>query len=190
MSKSKTTYPFLVAAAAAAIGYLVYRRVGNTKPSSKPSNNMPTSNNSSYPNSNYTTRGYRNNNPLNIRKNDTVWVGEIRPSSDSAFAQFVSMEYGYRAAFRLLRTYSKDYGCNTIRKIINRWAPSNENNTSGYVTAVSTATGISPDTVVSYTNAAQMQAIVNAMSRVENGYGVPVPVADLISGWNLYIQSI
>ena len=49
-------------------------------------------------------RGLRNNNPLNIRKGAQRWQGQT--GNDGAFCIFESMEYGYRAAFRLLHTYN------------------------------------------------------------------------------------
>ena len=79
-------------------------------------------------------RGLRNNNPLNIRQ------------TDPEFCQFQTLEYGWRAAFRLLtHSYFEKYGLDTIRKIISRWAPPGENNTSAYITSVSRITGIPPD---------------------------------------------
>ena len=51
-------------------------------------------------------RGLRNNNPLNIVKSENInWQGEVKPSTDPNFAQFETLEYGLRAAFKLLRTY-------------------------------------------------------------------------------------
>ena len=86
-------------------------------------------------------RGYRKNNPLNIRNSNEKWAGEIRPSQDPAFKQFKSMGYGFRAALKLIRNYIGK-GHNTIEKIISRWAPANENNTDSYIAHVSQRTGI------------------------------------------------
>ena len=48
-------------------------------------------------------RGMRNNNPLNIIKSEKInWQGEVKPSTDPNFAQFETLEYGLRAAFKLL----------------------------------------------------------------------------------------
>jgi hypothetical protein len=56
------------------------------------------------------------------------------------------MAYGWRAAFVLLtRTYYHTYRLYTIRAIITRWAPPNENNTAAYIRNVSRLTGIAPD---------------------------------------------
>ena len=48
------------------------------------------------------TRGLRNNNPLNIRRNNTKWQGLSATQTDKSFFQFKTMAYGYRAAFKTL----------------------------------------------------------------------------------------
>ena len=91
-------------------------------------------------------RGMRNNNPLNIIKSEKInWQGEVKPSTDPNFAQFETLEYGLRAAFKLLRTYYTKHGCKTITQIISRWAPETENQVVAYIKAVSQRTGIAPD---------------------------------------------
>ena len=91
-------------------------------------------------------RGIRNNNPLNIRRSKDQWQGLKKEQTDSAFCQFENLAYGWRAAFRLLtRTYYHTYRLFTIRAIVSRWAPPNENNTRAYVENVSRLTGIDPD---------------------------------------------
>ena len=66
--------------------------------------------------------------------------------TDASFVQFETMAYGWRAAFVLLtRTYYHTYRLFTIRAIISRWAPPNENNTKRYIENVSRLTGIGPD---------------------------------------------
>ncbi len=112
----------------------------------------------------------RNNNPLNIIKSDIKWQGEIRPSTDSRFAQFESMEYGLRAALRLLRTYYTNHGLRTIRQIISRWAPAFENYTEAYIQSVARQTGILPDTQLPPMKEETRQvwcSIVLAMAAVE-----------------------
>ena len=91
-------------------------------------------------------RGIRNNNPLNIRRTKDQWQGLKKEQTDSAFCQFENLAYGWRAAFKLLtRTYYHTYRLYTIRAIVGRWAPPNENNTKAYVENVSRLTGIDPD---------------------------------------------
>lgn len=135
-----------------------------------------------------TPRGLRNNNPLNIEKTKggNPWQGEIVPSADSRFAQFKSMAYGYRAAFKLLNNYQRNYGIDTIRKMISRWAPSNENYTHNYVKAVSERSGVPADVRVTTTNRDVMVPIVSAMSFVENG--IEARMSDVEAGWELFIK--
>lgn len=127
------------------------------------------------------TRGYRNNNPGNIRINGDKFQGEVIPSQDKSFKQFESMAYGYRAIFKILRNYQRNYKLDTIRKMISRWAPESENNTLAYVMTVSSRSGISPDEPVSADNREMMIRIVAAMSFVENG--VEADMSDVIAGW-------
>lgn len=127
-------------------------------------------------------RGLRNNNPGNIRKNSDVFQGE-KTSSDKEFKQFKSMAYGYRAIFKILSNYYRNYKLDTIRKIIGRWAPKNENNTNAYIKAVSDYAGISADDPINVNDREQMTRIVAGMSKVENGREADMP--DVIAGWNL-----
>lgn len=128
-------------------------------------------------------RGLRNNNPGNIRINGDLFQGEIRPSKDRSFKQFEMMAYGYRAVFRILSNYRKNYGLDTIRKMIGRWAPENENDTDAYVKAVSDYAGIPADDPININDREQMIRIVAGMSKVENGR--EAEMSDVIAGWNL-----
>lgn len=127
-------------------------------------------------------RGLRNNNPGNIRRNSDVFQGEVNPSRDKEFKQFKNMAYGYRAVFKILFNYHNKYRLNTIRKMISRWAPENENNTGAYVSLVSSYSGIGPDDPISF-DREQMIRIVAGMSKVENGR--EAVMSDVIAGWNL-----
>lgn len=131
------------------------------------------------------SRGLRNNNPGNIRLGSFRYRGEKAESSDTAFRQFESIEWGYRAMFVLLHTYAVKHGCHTLRKIINRYAPPIENHTDNYIRRVAYATHLSPDERISTTDAATMVAIVAAMSEVENG--VNADMSEVWRGWELFI---
>ena len=94
-------------------------------------------------------RGMRNNNPLNIIKSENInWQGEVKPSSDPNFAQFETLEYGLRAALKLLRTYYQKHHCTTIRKIVERWDPEGPAVIAAYVRTVCRHTGLSPDALL------------------------------------------
>ena len=132
------------------------------------------------------TRGLRNNNPGNIRKSSTVYLGET-VSADTSFKTFESVEYGYRAMFVLLHTYQKRYGLKTLRQMISRWAPPEDNNdTEAYISAVSDDSGVPADSTITTTYKDVMVPIVAAMSRVENGVSANMP--DVLEGWNLFIK--
>lgn len=113
-------------------------------------------------------RGIRNNNPLNIRIGN-VWLGEVQNPTDPHFEQFVSMEYGLRAAFVLLRRYIRHYHRTTIPDILAAWAPSSENNTLQYVDTVCQLSHLSPLEGLRYEDKPSMCALVQAMCQVECG---------------------
>ena len=113
-----------------------------------------------------TPRGYRNNNPLNIRRTETHWQGQV-DGDDKEFCSFASPVYGWRAALIILmRTYRKR-GWKTIREIIAHWAPDNENDTAAYTRNMVRLTGIPPDRVLKM---ADYKPLAKAMARFENGF--------------------
>lgn len=132
------------------------------------------------------SRGLRNNNPGNIRRSRVRYEGEVAPSRDPEFKEFSSMAYGYRAMFVLLDTYRSRYGLTTIRQMLNRYAPPEENFTEGYVRFVADYSGIMPDEVVDTRAEMDMIPIVSAMSKIENGKA-PI-LKDVESGWALFIS--
>ena len=85
------------------------------------------------------SRGWRNNNPLNIRRGEQ-WQGLTDTQPDPEFCRFSSMEMGYRAGAKILLTYYRVFTQKgekfTIRNIISRWAPPNENRTEEYIRKV------------------------------------------------------
>lgn len=116
-----------------------------------------------------TPRGIRNSNPGNIRLSKTVWQGEAPDQTDPAFVVFTSPAYGIRALAKTLESYQVEDGCNTIRQIIDRWAPPNENNTAAYVASVARACGVMPDAPVLVRTPLVMTELVKAIIHQENG---------------------
>lgn len=138
--------------------------------------------------SNRVSRGLRNCNPGNIRQSKTHYKGEKSHSTDSAFKQFETLEWGYRAIFMLLHTYRvRGYG-DTIAKMISRYAPPFENNTEAYISRVCQQTGIDRDQRLNTLNSVQMIPIVSAISAVENGVKADEEV--VARGWELFITSL
>ena len=131
------------------------------------------------------TSGLRNNNLGNIRLGNTVWLGEIRPGQDNEFCHFRSMAYGYRALLKLLRSYSRLYGCDTIRSIITRWAPPVENHTEAYISHVCREMGNAYDEmyVIDRDSKEVMCKLAAAISLMENG--VTPKMEEIEKGWEL-----
>lgn len=168
--KPKLTYSiFGTVAIAAGLYLLLSKKTNTTMPNTN--TNLP--------------RGYRNNNPLNIRYSAANnWQGKILPNTDGTFEQFSTMAYGYRAALRLIQNKIRD-GKDTVAELISVWAPANENNTAGYINRVCATTGFVPGTILSENNREQLARLVYAMAIVENG-STPLPsYDDIYAGWNL-----
>lgn len=117
-------------------------------------------------------RGIRNCNPLNLvynKKNN--WHGQLPLNKiiEPRFCRFSNMMWGFRAAACLLRKYIRVYTCNSIRLIIAKWAPSNENNTDAYIKNVADIVGINCDTEIKFDDTIVMLRLISAMCVVENG---------------------
>ncbi len=97
------------------------------------------------------------------------------------------MAWGVRAIYHLLNNYRLFHGCDTIEKMIARWAPPNENDTEAYIREVAKRSGVSRTSRLTTTNRDVMEPIVKAMIAVENA-GATVQVPDLNLGWQLFMQ--
>lgn len=133
------------------------------------------------------SRGIRNNNPLNIRKGCS-WMGERGQQDDSQFEQFVSMEMGLRAGIRLVcnhidgRTSSK-IKCSNLDRLIRAWAPPTENNAEAYIATVEKLTGINRFQRIYSNNRDMICRIVRAMAQVECGSSISAAIVR--SAWDL-----
>ena len=112
--------------------------------------------------------GVRGNNPLNIEYNAcNDWDGQLSNHGER-FARFKNPAYGFRAAAKVLRSYSRQGFC-TLSDMINRFAPSHENDTDLYTANVSQWSGIAQNQVVDVNNDAELASVIHAMSRMEVG---------------------
>ena len=120
------------------------------------------------------TRGIRNKNPFNIRISDNSWLGKVKYSrnSDKAFEQFRHIDYGLRAGIQLLRGYIYR-GYDTPRKIINRFAPSSENNVDEYLHWIYTFVALSPDEPIRF-NTMEFYKLCSAICMYESRYDFSV----------------
>ena len=120
----------------------------------------------------YQTRGMRNNNPLNVRKTKSKWLGSEESPIEHDFVTFKNPVWGFRAAFRILSTYYWKHHLCSLEAIISRWAPSNENDTNAYIEAVEQYSGISRRRLLpapNWKNKETWVTLALAMCRVENG---------------------
>lgn len=117
------------------------------------------------------TRGVRNANPGNIDYNPTNnWQGQLKVDKtiEPRFCRFDTPENGIRALGKLLQTYQSKYGLTTVEAIINRWAPSTENNTKAYVRSVEKSIGSVPGATVTLKDARTLMLFIKAIIRHEN----------------------
>ena len=130
-------------------------------------------------------RGFRNNNPLNIRKG-SKWKGLSSVQGDKSFCVFTSMSFGIRAAIYLLLKYYKTYELHTLYDIISRWAPQCENDTWNYCKLVAKELRIPVKLIPTYDldllhDYNMLYHLLMAMIYVENG-------KYLLVSWDLFIS--
>lgn len=122
-----------------------------------------------YLNDKTVARGLRNNNPFNLVRTNNKWQGKIpfSESFDKVFEQFVELKWGIRAYFKdVIGDINK--GANTLTKLLSEFAPSFENNTSGYISRVANEMGISANSVLK-TDKLTIIKLAKAMAKVELG---------------------
>jgi len=132
-------------------------------------------------------RGIRNNNPGNIKKNNTNWNGLVpeEDQTDEVFFIFSTPKFGIRALSKILITY-RSYGLTNIWSIINRYAPPSENDTEAYKDYLSAQTGYGKlknleNTLEDYL------PIVKAIIHMENGvqpYDEETIIEGMYLAWN------
>lgn len=138
------------------------------------------------------SRGWRNNNPLNIRRGDQ-WTGLRAEQTDREFCQFLTMAFGYRAAAKCLKSYYRYFRQRgipwAVGGIIRRWCP--DETAPAYVDRVLRLMGREPlDFLLADFNTKpgrlQLATMVAAMTCVECGCPPSaVPVGSLNTGFVL-----
>lgn len=115
-------------------------------------------------------RGIRNHNPGNIRWGSD-WLGLKKDGKlqDPSFCVFVSPAFGIRALAKVLLNYKRIHGLNTVRQIISRYAPPNENQTAAYIQSVAKQLGVFPDTIIDIEERGVLTVFIKAVIRMENG---------------------
>jgi hypothetical protein len=117
--------------------------------------------------------GTRNNNWMNIRYSSANnWKGQS--GREKGFCIFDTVEHGLRAGRKILTHYI-DNGFNTPEKMINRFAPPNENDTEAYITNICRWSGLLRDETITHTYG--LQQMIRAMCQMETGN---VPTNDML----------
>ena len=99
------------------------------------------------------------------------WQG-LNPNGrniDSAFCVFESPVFGIRALAKVLINYKKIHGLNTVRQIVSRYAPPNENQTKAYIQSVAKQLEVYPDTKIDIEERGVLTVFIKAVIRMENG---------------------
>ena len=79
----------------------------------------------------------------------------------------------FKRAYEVLPNYKVLYNCDTVRKIVSRFAPPNENPTDNYLETVAHGVGVKPDDKIDVSNPNTMFALVKAMTKFETGSWEP-----------------
>ncbi|WP_312139801.1 hypothetical protein [Atlantibacter hermannii] len=136
-----------------------------------------------------TTRGLRNNNPGNLN-----YVGQAGATKEGGpngrFAVFETMQQGIAALYKQLQLYFSR-GKDTIREIINTYAPSSENDTGAYISAIAKKLGKGADEIL---NSSDTETIFNLMRGIidhENGQsGKYISDTNILGGIQLGSQAM
>ena len=110
-------------------------------------------------------RGIRNKNPMNI-KYDSANEWEGQNGSDGTFSVFTQHKYGIRAGAKLLHNYMTVHGLRSVLAIVDRWAPSSENDVSAYASFIAKRLNVSVSDAIGID---KIRPMVKAMIEFECG---------------------
>lgn len=120
------------------------------------------------------TRGERDNDPGNLRRDTTPWLGLV-PLADcveKAFCTFDTAVHGIRALCRVLLSYQRLDACRTLAQVIERYAPRTENDTDAYLADVVARTGIGAGEIIDLEQRNQLATVARAIITHENGRSI------------------
>jgi hypothetical protein len=107
------------------------------------------------------TLGQRLNNPFNLRDYNQGFVGAT--GAEDGFLRFDDPLAGIRAADRVLNTYGRDRGINTLAALLDTFAPPSENPTQDYLAYVAERSGFGPNQEIDLTNPYVRERILTPM---------------------------
>ena len=140
------------------------------------------------------TLGVRLNNPGNLEWG-SPWEGlvpreqsryyKVGTGPQQRFCEFKDAASGIRAIARTLITYFDKRKANdgsridTVTEVVDRWAPSFENNTSAYANHVAKLMSVDPDQILDIKSYEVMRGLVVGIIAHENaGYAYPAEVVE------------
>lgn len=112
------------------------------------------------------SRAERNNNPGNIEFRGQA--GAVPEDGSGRFAKFSSTADGVAALVSQLRRYGAR-GRDTLTKIMEKYAPPEENNTKAYIASLSKKLGVGADQTLDLNNADTLAGLVKGISKYESG---------------------
>lgn len=114
-------------------------------------------------------RAMRNNNPCNLKRNNTDWkckVPQKEAVGEELYEQFYCWKYGVRAAIKQVQTLIKG-GQNTILKLVQSW-DSRVANDADYVAFLSSKLKKKPDDVLLANDKNELYLLVSGIAMKEN----------------------
>ena len=114
----------------------------------------------------------QHNNFAGIRR-----AGITAGPNSGGFEAYATPQEGINAIGGLLDVYQTKHGLNTLRGMISRWAPPNENPTEDLIARASKVTGLGPDQPFSMNDPAMRNKVIEAFIRNEQGGRLPTAAA-------------
>ena len=116
------------------------------------------------------TRGWKNNNPLNLDYHKEIgWLGLATPPSDGRFARFTTLAYGLRAGIVNARVYKRQHGIKTLGQYMSRFAPLGPENSAKYHDFVAQKSGHRLNDHIDLESREDLEPIMRAQISYENG---------------------
>jgi len=119
------------------------------------------------------TRGIDCNNYLNLAcfPSEPVWNGETRPTKDPQgfLATFITPRFGIRAAVKQIWANQERHGCDTVAKMIARWAPPSSNDTGAYTSFIAHKLDVDPNAPADFHDPQFLKNFIQAVASFEQG---------------------
>lgn len=139
-------------------------------------------------------RPWRNANPgdLRVLPGSDMWEGQvdIDYAPGGPFAIFKHRIYGWRALAKCLIAYKDLHGLDTVRGIVDRYAPPVENDTTSYADFVCGRMGVKPDDVVDVRDPKTLDALCSAIAVMEGGARIPWPAGERAEGVKMALGGV